>query len=243
MTTITSAKNQQNFDTGEGAADEFEESTGRRILSFSRLVGLQLKRTVVFVPIFGVVYLAMAFLWYQGIQAERTLEANSESQLFLLGQPAPQPELLLKQVEGWDTAYRVTLDGRTSRPDDSDLIGHVIFAAESAGLVVIETGTNDDGTTTLGNDSYTTTPLLMKANGTLEGIERFLLTLETDEFAAFEVQASIFTAGTVGYVLTLRGVFYSLPENYGELLVADESDLPVIPVRPVGSAGDTEVAQ
>ena len=232
MTSRTDVKNGRNFDTDEGAGDEVAASVGQQVLDMSRLVALQLRRTVVFVPLFGVVYLVMGFLWYQGLQVERNLDAVFDSQLFLLAQPAPQPDRLLKQIEGWDAAYQVTLDARISRPADSDLIERVIDAAESAGLVVIKTGTNDDGIATLENDSYTVTPLLMKANGTLDGIERFLNTLETDEFAAFEVQTSMFNAETVGYILTLRGVFYSLPENYGDMLADD--DPPVIPVIPAG---------
>lgn len=242
MTVKTGDKDRRNFDTGEGAGDEFEPGAGRRVLEIARFMALHLRRVVVFAPIFGVVYLVMGFLWYQGVQVEKILEAESDSQLALLAQPAPQPDLLLKQIEGWDTAYQVTLDGRISRPKDSDLIGRVIDAAESAGLVVIETGTNDDGIATLGNDRYTATPLLMKANGTLDGIERFLDTLETDEFAAFEVQASMFDAEVVGYVLTLRGVFYSLPENYGDVIADEDSDVTVIPVVPVNDTAAGGVA-
>ena len=240
MTSRTSDQDRRNFDTDEGAGDEFEASAGQKVLDIARFMALQLRRTVVFVPLFGVAYLAMGFLWYQSAEAERTLEARSDSQLFLLGQPAPQPDLLLKQIEGWDAAYQVTLDGRISRPADSDLIERIIGAAESAGLVVMETGTNQDGITTLENDRYTATPLFMKANGTLDGIERFLDTLETDEFAAFEVQASTFDADEVGYILTVRGVFYSLPENYGDVLTDD--DPPVIQVGPVAGTVVDRVA-
>lgn len=234
MTGKTSDIDRQNFDTGEGAEDEPELSTGQQLLEFFRLVVNQLRRTVVFVPIFGVVYLAMGFLWYQDVQLERALQAKSESELVLLSQPAPQPDLLLRQIEGWETAYQVTLDGRISRTEDSDLVGRVIFAAEAAGLTVTKIGTNDDGTETLENDTYTTTPLLMAMDGTLDGIERFLRTLETHEFAAFEVQSSLLNAEVDGYTLSLRGVFYSLPENYGYALADDDPDAPVI---PVGAAG------
>lgn len=232
MTSRTDHKNGRNFDTDEGVGDELDAGAGRQALEIARFVGLHLRRLVVFGPLFGVVYLIMGFLWYQGVQAERTLEAQTDSQLVLLSQPAPQPELLLEQARGWNTAYEVTLEDRIKRPEDSDLIGRVIDAAESAGLVVIETGTSDDGIATLGNDRYTATPLLLEANGTLNGIERFLHMLETDKFRAFEVQSSMFNADEVGYIITLRGVFYSLPDNYGDVLDSDDSDAPVIPVGP-----------
>ena len=234
MTARTLDKDRRDFGTDEGAGDELEVSAGQQLLNASRMVGLQLRRTVVFASIFAAMYLITGFLWYQGVQAERALNATSELQLNLLGQPAPKPELLLRQVEGWDTAYEVTLDQRISRAEDSDLIGRVIDAAEAAGLVVLETGTNDDGIATLENDRYTATPVLLKANGTLDGIERFLSALETDKFAAFEVQASMFSADAVGYLLTLRGVFYSLPEDYGDAFVGEDPDIPVIPIGPVG---------
>ena len=233
MTSKTGIENRRNFDTGERAGDGPDASAGRQLLNVLRLAAFHLRRPGVFVPIFGVAYLVMGFLWYQGVRAERVLEAESGSKLALLGQPAPQPDLLLKQAGGWATAYQVTLGRRISRQADSDLIGRVIDAAQSAGLVVIETGTNRDGIATLENDRYTVTPLLMRANGTLDGIERFLYALETDEFAAFEVQSSMFNAEVVGYILTLRGVFYSLPENYGEVLADEDPDAPVIPVVPV----------
>ena len=242
MTASTFDKDRRNFDTDDGAGDEVEPSAGQLLLNASRMVGLQLRRTVVFVSIFVVMYLVTGSLWYQGVQAERALNAESELQLTLLSQPAPKPELLLKQVEGWDTAYQVTLDQRISRPEDSDLIGRVIDAAHAAGLVVLETGTNDDGITTLENDSYTATPVLLKANGTLDGIERFLNVLETDMFAAFEVQASMFNADEVGYLLTLRGVFYSLPENYGDTLTDDGLDILVIPIDKAVDTPANEVA-
>lgn len=230
MTGKTGGMDRQGLDIDEGAGDEPELSTGQQLLDAALLVASQLKRTVVFVPIFGVVYLAMGFLWYQDAQLERALQAKSDSELVLLSQPAPRPELMLKQIEGWETAYQVTLDGRTSRTEDSDLIGRVIVAAESAGLVVTKIGTNDDDTVTLENDTYTTTPLLMAMNGTLDGIKRFLNTLETGEFAAFEVQSALLDADVDNYTLALRGVFYSLPENYGDVLAGDDPDAPVIPV-------------
>lgn len=242
MTNRTSVNDRRKFDTDEGAADELAPGSGKRLLIVARLVVDQLRRTVVFAPIFGVVYLALGFLWFQGVQTEGNLNAVSESQLALLAQPVPRPELLLRQTEGWNTAYGVILDRRISRPTDSNLIGRVIGAAEAAGLVVIETGTDGDGIVTLGNDRYTATPMLIKANGTLDGIERFLSALETDEFSAFEVQASTSTAGTVGYVLTLRGVFYSLPENYGDVLAGVDDDTLVIPIGPAGVAGAGRVA-
>ena len=203
MASNSGVRDGRNFDTDDGAADELEPSPGQRALEIARVLAFHIRRPVVFAPIFGVAYLAIAFLWYQGIQAEHVLEGESDSQLALLSQPAPKPELLLKQIEGWETAYEVTLDSRISRPLDSQLIGRVIDAAESAGLVVIETGTNQDGIAKLENDRYTVTPLLLKANGTLDGVERFLDELETDRFEAFELQAAMFNAELVGYILTL----------------------------------------
>ena len=242
MTGMTDNMEIQKFDTGEGAGDAAAASGGQQLLAAARLVAVQLRRTVVFAPVFGIVYLVMGFLWYQDVQVERALDSKYDTQMELLGQPAAQPEMLLKQVEGWNTAYEVTLDGRVSRSTDSDLIGRVIAAAESVGLVVLETGTNDDGIATLGDNRYTATPLLMRANGTLGGIERFLNVLETDEFAAFEVQASMFNAETVGYVLTLRGVFYSLPENYSDVLAAEDLDTPAILTGPASGTDAGGVA-
>lgn len=217
-----------------GAVDvEVEMDAGRQVLNAARLGAFHLRRIAVFVPIFGVAYLVMGFLWFQDVQIVQTLKTDAESLRVLLDQPAPQPDLLLKEAGGWDIAYQVVLDRRIARPRDSDLIGRVISAAETAGLVVVETGTTDDGVTTLENDEYTVTPLLIKANGTLNGIERFLKILETGEFAAFEVQASMLTAEAVGYMLMLRGVYYSLPENYGDVLAGEALDIPVIPAVPV----------
>ena len=242
MTTRTNDNTRRKLDTDEDAEDEPAPGSGQQLLIVARLVADQLTRIVVFAPIFGVVYLALGILWFQSVQAERNLNTVSESQLALLAQPAPRPELLLRQTEGWNTAYGVTLDRRISRPTDSNLIGRVIGAAETAGLVVIETGMDGDGIITLENDRYTKTPMLIKANGTLDGIERFLSALEMDRFSAFEVQASTFTVGTVGYILTLRGVFYSLPENYGDVLAGMDDDTPVIPIGSVGGAGAGGVA-
>ena len=236
MTGKTNNMDMQKFDTGEGAGDAIAASGGQQLLAAARLVAVYASRTVVFAPVFGIVFLVMGFLWYQDVQVERTLESKFDSQMALLGQPSARPDLLLKQVEGWDIAYEVTLDGRISRMTDSDLIGRAIAAAESAGLVVLETGTTDDGIATLGDNRYTATPVLMRANGTLNGIERFLAVLESDEFAAFEVQASMFSAETVGYVLTLRGVFYSLPENYSESLAEEDSDAPATGAGAGGGA-------
>lgn len=237
MTSRTSVKDRPDFDIDGRAEDGLEVTKWQQVLDVLHLVAFHLRRTVVFVPIFGVVYLIMGFLWYQDLQAERTLEARSDLQLVLLAQPAPHPDLVLKQIEGWDTAYQVTLDGRIRRTEDSDLVDRVIAAASLAGLEVIKIGTTDDDTVTVENDKYTSTPVLMAANGDLDGIEQFLDMLETDKFAGFEVQSSMLNAETNGYVLTLVGVFYSLPENYGDGLVDEEIDIPVIPInQPVGNA-------
>jgi len=125
------------------------------------------------------------------------------------------------------------LDQRTARPTDSDLIGLTIDAAQLAGLVVAETVTTDDGEVTLQNEKYTVTPVLLKANGTLAGIKRFLEILETPDFASFEIQSSLVNSEAVGYQLTLKGIFYSLPETFGDSISSEPLDLKVIPLKAV----------
>ena len=125
MTSRTGGNDRSDFDTDEGAKVGHEITKTQQVLDVLHLVAFHLRRTVVFAPIFGVVYLIMGFLWYQDLQAERTLEARSDLQLVLLAQPAPHPDLVLKQIEGWDTAYQVTLDGRIRRTEDSELVDRV----------------------------------------------------------------------------------------------------------------------
>jgi hypothetical protein len=241
MTNNASYTKDQNFDSEDGFDDELEVSAGKQILNAVAGTAQMLRRTKVFVPIFGVVFLAIGFLWFQSVQAERSLNAQSVNLRSLLEQPAPQPDQLLLQADGWDTAYQAVLSQRTARPTDSDLLGHAIFAAREAGLVVLETGTTDDGEVTLENEQYVVTPLLLKANGTLRGIESFLAILETPEFSAFEVQASLVNAEEVGYLLTLKGIFYSLPETFGDSLLGDSGEVAVIPIAAVG--GDTTLTK
>ena len=231
MTTSTKANDRPNYDTEEGADDGLELTRGQQALEILSLAGFHLRRMVVFAPMFGLVYLVVGFLWYQDVQAEQTLEERSNLQLILLAQPAPRPEHVLQQIEGWDTAYQVTLDSRLSRSEDSGLIDRVIDAASSSGLQVTKIGTTDDDVVTLENDRYTVTPVLMGATGELDGIGRFLDTLETDDFAGFEVQTSILNAEIDGYILTLRGVFYSLPENYGDVYDDPEFAPTVTPIN------------
>lgn len=237
MTSKMNHNDGRNPDAYEGVADDFEASTGQRVLEIARLIGFHLKRGVVFIPLFGVVFLIMGFLWLRGVQEERSLESKSESLLTRLSQPAPRPEMLSKQAVGWDTAYQVTLDARTARSTDSDLVGRVLDAATEAGLVILQTGTTDDDIVKLEDDKYTITPLILRANGQLDAIGKFLETLETDEFAAFEIQGSNMTAGQVGYLLTLQGVFYSLPENYGDQLAGDDEKVEVISLDAAGKGG------
>ena len=241
MTTSEQYRDDQRFDSDAGVEDDSEGNMGGRALSAVLAITYQLRRVVVFVPIFGVIYLGLGVLWFQGVQAEHSLKSDSDSLRVLLDQPAPQPDPLLKEAASWDAAYQVAFDKRTARPADSDLVGSVIFAAQVSGLLVVETGTTDDGTATLENDKYTVTPLLIKVNGTIDGVGRFLEYLETDDFKAFEVQSTILTAEEVGYILTLRGVYYSLPENFGEEIEnSDEAGL-VIPIIPVDLADEGEV--
>ncbi len=237
---MTSKMNQhdgRNPGADKGVGVDFEASTGQRVLEIARLTGFHLKREVVFIPLFGVVFLIMGFLWLRGVQEERSLESKSESLLTRLSQPAPRPEMLSKQAAGWDTAYQVTLDARTARSTDSDLIGRVLDAATEAGLVILQTGTTDDDIVKLEDDMYTITPLILRANGQLDAIGKFLEILETDEFAAFEIQGSNMTAAQVGYLLTLQGVFYSLPENYGDQLAGDDEKVEVISLDTAGKGG------
>ncbi|MEE8046946.1 MAG: hypothetical protein V3T49_08900 [Dehalococcoidia bacterium] len=247
MTTRAGHKNEQNFDIDaeDGVDDEVELSAGKKLLSAAAQVADLMRRTTVFGPVFGLAFLAIGFLWFQSVQAENSLEARTESLQILLDQPAPQPDLLLQQADGWDTAYIEVMSRRTARPTASDLIGQVIGAAVTAGLVVVETGTTDDGEATIEGEKYTVTPILLKTNGTLSGIERFLAILETPEFSAFEIQASMLNAETVGYQLTLKGIFYSLPESFANDLLLENGeagDHPVIPVTAVSSTDKLEVA-
>lgn len=223
--------------------EELEQSTLARVREILGLAGSQLSRVMVFVPIFGIGFLLLGFLWVQGAQKANELDLETQSLRTRLSQPAPQPELLLRQADGWDTAYEVVLNSRTSRLADSDLVGKVIDAAWGSGLVVEETGTTDDGIATVGVEKYVSTPVLLKAVGTFEGIADFLELLETDEFSAFEIQSSLVESQTVGYQLTLKGLFYSLPENFAELSGEEDDDSPIlIPIQAV-EPGEGEVAK
>lgn len=223
--------------------EELEQSTLARVREILGLAGSQLSRVMVFVPIFGIGFLLLGFLWVQGAQKANELDLETQSLRTRLSQPAPQPELLLRQADGWDTAYEVVLNSRTSRLADSDLVGKVIDAAWGSGLVVEETGTTDDGIATVGVEKYVSTPVLLKAVGTFEGIADFLELLETDEFSAFEIQSSLVESQTVGYQLTLKGLFYSLPENFAELSDEEYDDSPIlIPIQAV-EPGEGEVAK
>ena len=223
--------------------EELELSSFDKVREALGLIGSQLSRVVVFVPLFGLAFLALGFLWVQGAQKANDLDLQTQSLHTRLSQPAPQPDLLLQQADGWDTAYEVVLNSRTSRLADSDLVGKIVDAAWDSGLVVEETGTTDDGIATVGIEKYVSTPVLLKAIGTFDGIVIFLETLETDEFSAFEIQSNLVESQTVGYQLTLKGLFYSLPENFAELSDEDDEDSPkVIPLQAVDSK-EGEVAK
>ena len=188
---------------------------------------------MVFVPLFGVIFLAIGFMWFQSNLEESRLNAQSKNLSILLDQPAPRPEILVQQANGWDIAYNVVMDGRVSRPQDSDLIARVLDAAADSGLVVIETGTTVDGVEVIRNESYTATPILISAIGLLEDIEAYLAQLENSEFASFGVESSNIEQNAVGYQLTLRGLYYSLPENFGQEADFEDGerlDIPVVPV-------------
>lgn len=218
---------------------ELELSIFAKVREALGLIGSQLSRVVVFVPLFGLAFLALGFLWAQGAQKANDLDLQAQSLRTRLAQPAPQPDLLLQQADGWDTAYEVVLNSRTSRLADSDLVGKIVDAAWDSGLVVEETGTTDDGIATLGVEKYVSTPVLLKAIGTFEGIESYLELLETEKFSAFEIQSSMVESQTVGYQLTVKGIFYSLPENFAELSDGDKDDPPVlIPIQSAGSELD-----
>ena len=232
MTSRANYEKGQSFDTDEVVEEEL--STGKQVLSMANLGAWHLRRLVVFVPVFGLIFLAIGFMWFRGVQAESSLNSQAEQMNVLLDQPAPNPEKLLLQADGWDTAYQVVLSGRTTRPEDSDLIQRIISAAADSGIFITETGTTLDSPVTLENETYTSTPLLISAIGSMEGIESYLALLETSEFAAFGIEAAMVEKSFAGYQLTLRGIYYSLPENFGESdLVGDEVVIAVTPITPV----------
>jgi hypothetical protein len=238
MTSRANYAQGQTFDNEEAVDEEVELSAAGQVLAMANLAGWHLRRAIVFIPLFGVVFLAIGFMWFQGVREEASLKLRSDQLSILLDQPAPEPDVLLQQADGWETAYQVVLDGRISRPEDSDLVERVINAAADAGLVIVETGTTADSVATIENEVYTATPLLISAIGTIEGIEAYLAILETSEFAAFGIEASTVEEGLVGYQLTLRGLYYSLPEDFGEEpTVEDGAVAAVTPIVPVGEGG------
>lgn len=231
MTTISSNQKDQNFDNEELIEEELELSPVKQVLALVALASWHMRRIVVFAPMFGLVFLVVGFMWLQSVREEASLNAAKEQLNILLDQPGPEPEALLQRADGWDTAYQVVLDSRVVRPPDSDLVERVINAASDAGLLIIETGTTVDVEATIENESFNSTPVLISAVGTLDGIEEYLNALETEEFAAFGIDAVTVEEGQVGYQLTLRGLYYSLPENFGE--IASDEDEIVIAVTPV----------
>jgi hypothetical protein len=240
MTTRANYRAGNDFDGDESLEDGLELSAGAKLLAVATLASWHLRRALVFLPIFGVVFLAIGYMWLQGVRAESELNTQSKSLSILLDQPSPEPGLLLRQVDGWEVAYQVALDGSVARPDDSDLIARVIDAATDSGLMIVETGTTLDSVATIENESYTATPVLISAIGTIDEIDSYLQSLETSEFASFGVEAASIEKGLVGYQLTLRGIYYSLPENFGESDPDSDQEavLAVTPVVPVDSESD-----
>jgi hypothetical protein len=242
MTSRANYNRGQGFENDDGFEEEVEQSSAKQAIALIDLGAWHLRRVRIFVPVFGVIFLAIGFLWMQSVREESSLNLQADQLGILLDQPAPQPELLLQQADGWGTAYEVVLGSRVARPQDSDLIERVITAASDTGLIIVETGTTLDGEAVLENENYTVTPVLISAIGTLEGIESYLALLETSEFAAFGVEASSIEEGLVGYQLTLRGLYYSLPENFGEVeqdVAAVSAVTPVVPVDAVEN-GDSK---
>lgn len=238
MTTNANYNRDKSFENDEGFEEDVELSASKQMLALVDQAAWHLRRARVFIPAFGVVFLAIGFLWVQSVREESDLAARAESLSILLDQPAPQPELLLQQADGWDTAYSVVLNSRVARPQDSDLIERVITAATDSGLLIVETGTTLDGKAVLESETYTATPVLISAIGLLDDIESYLALLETSEFASFGIEASSIEEGLVGYQLTLRGLYYSLPENFGETEQDGEVTIGVTPVVPVDAVDD-----
>lgn len=233
MTTRSDYENGKSFDNEAASEDDLDPSTGKQVIAALKLLSWHARRTLVFVPLFGVVFLLIGFMWFQGFRQEASLNTQAEQLRVLLDQPAPQPEMLMSEARGWDTAYHVVLQNRVARPEDSDLVASVIDAAADAGLVLTETGTTLDGVATIENESYTATPVLISAIGTIESIETYLQMLETSRFASFGIEAATVEEGLVGYQLSLRGLFYSLPEDFGDDGEVVDSSPDVTPVVPV----------
>jgi hypothetical protein len=229
MTSRANYEQGQSFETDEVVEEELSPS--KQLLAMVRLGAWHLRRLVVFVPIFGLVFLAVGFMWLKDVQTESSLNSEIKQLNILLDQPSPQPEALLRQADGWGTAYQVVMSSRVTRPADSDLVQRVIDAAADSGVLITETGTTLDSPAILENETFTSTPLLISAIGTIEGIESYLALLETDEFSAFGIDSTIVEKGVTAYQLTLRGLYYSLPENFGESEI--DSEDAVIAVTPI----------
>ena len=86
MTTKAINVNAKGMNAEEGFEEDFEITPSQRIREVAKIGAVHLKRTIVFAPIFGVLFLAVGFMWVKDFQAERTILIDSDSLRILLSQ-------------------------------------------------------------------------------------------------------------------------------------------------------------
>ena len=69
MTTQALGNSGQGFNSGEEYEEELELTPIQKIRDVANQVARHIRRPIVFAPIFGVVFIAIGFLWFQEAQA------------------------------------------------------------------------------------------------------------------------------------------------------------------------------
>ncbi|GEM_PF-3365423 len=173
------------------------------------LVWAQVKKPIVLIGMFAVVYLAIGFQYYNATTQEGHTDSIIEARQTVLSRPAPDSRKASYEAVAWGAARDAAISVRVPTLPHSELVARTLATADEFGVTVFTEGALPSAPAQLNGTDYIVTPLNIKAIGKFEDLQKFLARLERGTLETLEVKNSTLSKDQDGYVMTLLALVYS----------------------------------
>lgn len=112
-------------------------------------------------------------------------------------------------LDSAQSKYQIAVENRLLGFSDARLSLSLIELATQFGVTLSVTDTESEGFENIDGQSYPAMPVTLSGRGTIEDIQRFVLSLESGSIAGLEIKNASISSGSEGiYEMTLRGFVY-----------------------------------
>jgi hypothetical protein len=183
-----------------------------------QLVSRHARQPLVLLGLFAAAYGVFGYQYYKTSQEQDVLAGQIETKRHEAGIPVPGAGDSLTELDQLGKA--IDLINSISIPEllDSEIMSQALDAAVANNVEIHMEGTLPSSVEELNGEQYISTPIQLRADGTLSDLQLFLQQLEVRTFETIQIKDTVVNRNDAGYSMTIQAIVYSEPTD-GSLLL------------------------